>query len=265
MPSPFPGMDPYLENPALWTGTHQGLMSAMRAVLNKSLPKGYVARMEERCHIVPIERTVYPDVFVRRSPAPSGKSRGSSAVLEAPDAPLIIEALPSPEPVEVFLEIRHISDWSRVVTAIEILSPANKTLNSDGRRMYLRKQEETLLSSTHLIEIDLLRGGPPTIAALAVAAPKEPYDYIICLHRGGQGQRFEVWLNFLRERLPKIRVPLLGSDGDAALDLQDVFDKNYEEGAYEESDDYQGDPIPPLSPGDAEWADGLLREKGLRP
>ncbi len=265
MPSPFPGMDPYLENPARWSGTHQGLIGAMRALLNKALPKGYVARMEESCRIVPGERVVYPDVFIRRSPAAPEKSRGATAVLDAPDTPLILEALPVPQPPEMFIEIRHVADGGRVVTAIEILSPTNKTLHSDGRRMYLRKQEETLRSAAHLIEIDLLRHGPPTVAALAVTPRNEPCDYLVSLHRSGQGQRFEVWPNRLRERLPKICVPLMAGDADITLDIQAVFDKNYEEGAYAEDADYRRDPVPPLSPEDAAWADALLREKGLRP
>ena len=265
MPSPFPGMNPYLENPIQWTGTHQGLIGAMRAILNKSLPKGYVARADERCHIIPTERSVYPDVFVKRPSKLSGKGGGASVMLDAPNEPLIIEALSAPEPPEPFLEIRHASDWGRVVTAIEILSPGNKTQGSEGRRVYLRKQNETLQSNAHLIEIDLLRGGPPTVAALNIAIPEASYDYIISLHRAGQGRRFEVWLNRLRERLPLIAIPLLAGDLDVTLDMQAVFDRNYEEGAYDEEADHWTEPVPPLSPEDAEWADALLREKGLRP
>ena len=50
MPSPFPGMDPYLEHPARWTGVHDGLIGAARAQLNAVLPAGYVADIGERRH-----------------------------------------------------------------------------------------------------------------------------------------------------------------------------------------------------------------------
>ena len=266
MPSPFPGMNPYLENPTRWTGTHLALIGAMRDLLNEALPEDYAADADERCQIVPTERSVYPDVFVTRlMPAPSSRIGGATAVLDAPTTPLIIEALPAPPPAERFLEIRHASDWGLVVTAIEILSPGNKTPNSEGRRMYLRKQEETLRSQTHFIEIDLLRDGPPTVAALEIAEPAEPYDYIVCLHRGGDGARFEVWPNRLRERLPKIRIPLLPGDPDLIFDLQAVIEQTYNRGRYHQTLRYHAESVPPLAPEDAEWADALLREKGLRP
>ena len=264
---PFPGMNPYLENPVRWSGTHLALISAMSDLLNEALPDDYAANAEERCQIVPIERSVYPDVFVTRpKPAPNDSPLpGATAVLDAPTISLIIEALPAPPPAEPFLEIRHASDWSLVVTAIEILSPGNKTPHSEGRRMYLRKQQETLRRNAHFIEIDLLRDGPPTVAASEIATLDAPYDYIVCLHRGGEGARFEVWPNRLRARLPVIRVPLRPGDPDLIFDLQTVIEQVYRTRRYYKTLPYRAEPLPPLSPEDAAWADALIREKGLRP
>ena len=58
MPSPFPGMDPYLENPALWPGLHQLVIARALADLNRALPPHYVASMNERVYVVKADRTV---------------------------------------------------------------------------------------------------------------------------------------------------------------------------------------------------------------
>ena len=45
MPSPFPGMDPYLEDPAHWRGVHAALIVACYETLNALLPDGFIARI----------------------------------------------------------------------------------------------------------------------------------------------------------------------------------------------------------------------------
>ena len=67
----------------------------------------------------------------------------------------------------------------------------------------------------------------------------------------------------LREPLPSLRVPLRESDADAVLDLQELVDQAYRNGAYSDLD-YSIEPDPPLSADDAAWADGLLRAAGRR-
>ena len=265
--SPFPGMDPYLEHPLRWPDVHQGLIGCLRAVLNTLLPSGYVANIRERCQIVPSGRSIYPDVLVKRNPLAPTRAfpeRGGVATLVAPDPPLIIEELPL-EPKEVFIDIRHVGDLNRVVTTIEVLSPINKTPGTERQRLYLQKQQEIVASWTHLLEIDLLRAGQHTVA-VSRDSPllQTPYHYLVCLHRGGEGRRFEVWPNSLSERLPRISIPLEAGVEDITLDLQVVFDRNYEEGAYGFQMDYEQEAIPPLTGEVATWADTLLREKHLR-
>ena len=51
MAGPFPGMDPYLENPVLWSGVHQGLITGLRNLLNRLLPPDYIADMRERFYV----------------------------------------------------------------------------------------------------------------------------------------------------------------------------------------------------------------------
>ena len=125
-------------------------------------------------------------------------------------------------------------------------------------------QDETLASNTHLVEIDLLRRGEHTAAApLAWLRSQGRWDYLVCRHMGGAGERYQAWPILLRERLPRVRVPLSGDD-EVEIDLQPLFDRCYDEGAYPRLVDYTRDPVVPLSPADAAWADALLRQKGLR-
>ena len=269
MPSPFPGMDPYLENPVLWPGVHQGLITYIRAALNAVLPPRYVADIGERVYIVQPERSVYPDVVVLEHPITQPQteqgSRGTTtAVAIASDPPLVLTYEPV-EIREVFVEILPVGEESRVVTVIEVLSYSDKTPGHEGRKLYLTKQQEILKSQTHLIEIDLLRTGENTVAVSREQLLKKcKWDYLVCLHRGGEGNRFEVWPITVRQRLPRIHVPLADGDPDVVLDLQAVFDRCYDEGAYARRIDYRRDPPIPLEGEDAEWADKLLREKGLR-
>jgi hypothetical protein len=168
---------------------------------------------------------------------------------------------------EVFIEILLPSEDDRVVAVLEVLSPSNKAAGSQGRTLYLTKQQALIGSQTHLIEIDFLRRGEHT-----VAPPRErllrrgSWDYLVSLHRGGgQGEHYEVWAISLRQRLPRIRVPLADGDPDVVLDLQRVFERCYDAGAYVRRVDYRREPQTPLGAEDAAWADALLREQGLRP
>jgi hypothetical protein len=258
-------MDPYFEHPTLWTGVQQGVIAAMRSALNQTLPAGYVADIGGRVYVVRSERSIYPDVAVKRYPSPSPEPGLSGVVSPVGCDPSWVLPVEVSEVRDVFLEILSTYDTSRVVTAIEFLSPTNKAPGSEGRQLYLTKQGELLTSQTHLIEIDLLRQGEHT-----VAAPRErllelgTWDYLVTLHPHETPEHYEVWPIHLRQRLPRIRVPLTGDDPDVVLDLQETFDRCYEEGAYARRIDYRRDPPVPLSPEDAEWASALLRERGLR-
>jgi hypothetical protein len=260
-------MDPYLEHPARWPGVHQGLIYRMNEMLNTLLPSGYAADMGERLYIVHTESEIYPDVVVVKPPSRETERQsgsGGTAVIAESAIPWILNVEPV-EIREVFLEIVTVEEESRVVTTIEVLSPSNKAAGSIGRQKYRNKQRQILRSETHLLEIDLLRRGAHTVAAPhASLLEKGRWDYLICLHRGGQGGRYEVWPNTLRQPLPGIRIPLLEGDPDVLLDLQMVFDRCYDAGPYHRRIDYRQDPPSPLEGEDAAWADALLREQGLR-
>jgi hypothetical protein len=267
MPSPFPGMDPYLEHPALWPGVHQRLITYIGDALNATLPPRYISDIGERLYIVQPERDIYPDVVILEHPAaqPSRDPRaGETALLTVSDPPWVVtyEAV---EIREVFIEILSAGDDSRVITVIEVLSPSNKAAGSAGRQLYLTKQQELFESQTHLIEIDLLRRGEHTVLApRAKLLAKGGWDYLVCLHRGGQGRRSEVWPIRLRQPLPRIRVPLAEGDPDIVLDLQEVFKRCYDQGGYARRLNYRRDPPTPLPADDATWAEALLREQEPR-
>lgn len=269
MPSPFPGMDPYLEDSILWSGVHQRLITYSCAELNRVLPAGYVADISERLYVLQpeVERNIYPDVVVleKLSTPRDGDAGVAGATTAVADPPLLLTIEPV-EVREVFIQILSLREANRVVTVIEVLSPSNKTAGNEGRQLYLTKQREILESQTHLIEIDLLRQGEHTVALPREALLQRDiqWDYLVCLHRGGQGRRYEVWPIRLRQRLPRIWVPLSEGDPDVVLDLQKVFDRCYDEGAYARLVDYRREPAIPLKGNDAEWATALLHERGLR-
>ncbi|MDQ2732671.1 MAG: DUF4058 family protein [Armatimonadota bacterium] len=266
MPGPFPGMDPYLESPILWPGVHQRVITYLSDALNERMPSHYFANIGERVYVVEPNRSIYPDVMVVERPVrPDGKFAGSggTAVAERCDAPSIV-TFPSTEIREGFIEIKRVGDDSPVVTVIELLSYTNKNPGRD-RKAYLDKQEEVLFSDSHLLEIDLLRAGPHTVAPVHRALQTLGlWDYIISLHRAEAGWRYELWPVTLRKRLPRIAVPLADNDPDVVLDLQKVLDRCYDAGVFDRQVNYRPEPDPPLSPEDTAWADALLKEKGRR-
>ncbi len=162
------------------------------------------------------------------------------------------------------LRIIDTRSGNRLVTAIEFLSLANKS-EPAGRAAYRRKQAELREARVNLVEIDLLRDGEYVLAVPMHQVPL-PYlaPYRICVTRGCRPGEAEVYRVSLRERLPIFRVPLRESDTDVHLDLQALIDRAYEDGGYAHDIDYRVDPQPPLQGDDADWADALLREKGLR-
>ncbi len=265
MPSPFPGVDPYIENSIFWKGFHNGFITFAAAALNAILPAGYAANYEERVYVVPPERSLYPDILVLHKPTGnSAPNLGAIAVLEA-GAPHGILTVHSEEVREGFVEVRSSDDWDDIITIIELLSPANKAVGSIGRDEYLQKQSEILRSATNLLEIDLLRKGFHTVAApLEGLRLHGQFDAVISLHLHSSAQ-YPFWLNRLPEPLPAISVPLASGTPSVVLDLQNIYDQTYNAGPYSRRVDYRAVPTPPLDAYCAEWADSLLREKGLRP
>lgn len=257
MPSPFPGMDPYLEAPHLWPGVHQHMISAAAAQLNERLPRHYVADIGERVYVDRRGKGIYRDLSVFQQPPPMVRE---ARVLDhvVADPPAFVAFEPD-ETREVFVKILPVGDEQNVVTIIEVLSPANKAPGR-GRDLYLKKQTEVLDSETHLLEIDLLRAGAHTIGlSEELLARQGKKHYTICLHRADTPRRFEAWPVDIRQPLPRVPVPLIDGDPDVVLDLQSVFGRCYVEGAYERRLDYTKPPEVALSSEDALWAESAVK------
>jgi hypothetical protein len=262
MKSPFPGMDPYLEQH--WGDVHASCIIYARDQLQEYLPNDLRARVEERVFVESPqekERTIYPDVRVieresRKGPAVA--PAGGLAVAE----PLVIHL--GDEPVsQGFIEILDVGSGKRIVTVIEVLSLSNK-VPGEGQKLYLHKQRELKDGRVSLVEIDLLRAGKRVTNAPPERIPethRTPYQ--VCVRRGWESTAVEIYRVPLRERLPIIKVPLRETDADVPLDLQALIDQCYRNGRYDDLN-YTADPNPSLDPADAAWADELLRGQGLR-
>ncbi len=259
-------MDPYLE--ASWGDVHARLIVYASEQLQDRLPKGLRVRAEARLVVDSAEappRSIRPDLFVsgppldrpRRKLAPNVE--GIGVALAEPLRFLIGD---EPE-TQTYLEILDGNSGRRVVTSLEILSPSNKTPGL-GRDLSLRKQRELAERGVHSVEIDLLRGGSRVLAVAEESIPPSHRTAYATWVRRADGA-FDYFRAPLRKRLPVIPIPLRPGDPDVALDLQELVDRCYRSGAYGEDLDYRAEPVPPLAPDDASWADALLRERGLRP
>lgn len=247
MPSPFPGMDPFIEG-QVWEDYYHALIEVVRESLIPHTRPRYVVRVEERVYVehAPDREParIRPDLTVlERAGIPRAPERAAAATVAV--TPVVLD-LPEPERVrEAFLTIRE-RETLEVVTVVEVLSPANKRAGSDGRREYLRKREEVLLSRTHLVELDLLRGGErlPTVQPL----PAGDYYAFVCRHE--RRFRAEVYAWPLRRPLPPIPIPLAGPDPDVVLDWQGIFGIVYDRAGYDYSLDYRHPITPPLGEAD---------------
>jgi hypothetical protein len=226
MPSPFPGMDPYLEGE--WSTSFQPMIVCEFAhQLNKRLLPRYVA--------LPYRRMVRINV-----------EHGPSGI-----------TIPTSIP-HVWVKILKPKE-RQLVTAIEFLTPTNK--GGAGREEYLSRRRRLLTAPIHIVEIDLLRSGEriPT----AVPLPKAPYFVFVSRYK--KRQTPEVWPIALSQQLPIIPIPLLASDSDVILDLQLAMNTAYDDGAFSRVIDYRTAPEVPLSPEQSAWAHEHLRTAGRRP
>lgn len=255
MPSPFPGMDPYLEG-EMWQEFHERLAHQISEQLLKVLPPRYVALLAKRyvlhrpavglMSLPEDHRVIYPDVHVAQTPRvrETAVAYETEAITQpaARLASLITEEIPV-----MSVEVRDVAN-RRLVTVIEILSPVNKM--GDGAMEYVEKRTALMGTSVHLLEIDLLRRG----GRVVFETDPPPADYYAYLSRFTDRPYTDVWPIGLRDRLPVLPVPLLPPDEDVLLDLQRAVNACYDLVHYERLLDYTvAPPPPPLSEADAKW------------
>jgi hypothetical protein len=277
MPSPFPGMDPYLEAPHVWPGFHHKFASELSTELNGILPVPYYAELEMRPELGIVEQEeerqrVVPDVTVVRHPSlPRAPGGEAVVVVERPRrdiSPSIDSAMSLGKIRHHFVEIRDPSQGHKLITLIEIVSPSNKRAGPD-REAYGFKQREVLESDANLIELDFVRAGRrilPTVDLKNLIKTIKPLPaYLVLINRAWQrtsfSTRYQIFPVGLREWLPCIPVPLKRGEDEVSLDLQFVFNRAYNTGPYRRGavDYARRPPAPRLDPEDAAWAAELTR------
>lgn len=205
MPSPFPGMDPFIEMQE-WADFHQRMILQFSDVLNSTLPSGYGARVERRIYyenelLIEDPLHMVPDGVVLEEP--SARSTPTAAAVAATAEPMVCHLPEVTEHREAWLEIVEVRT-RRVITLLELLSPPNKSRRHRGRRLYLRKRRRTLKSRTNFIEIDLLRGGKSVLTV----SPRPKCDYYALVSAARRRPQAAIYPWTLRDPLPSIGVPL---------------------------------------------------------
>ncbi len=249
MPSPFPGMNPYLEQADVWQDFHQSFIPLLRQLLSPQVRPKYIVKIEEQIFIHELseeQRRLLGrgDMTVSRT----SDDAVSIASIEL-EAPAVGRVLLSPD-VErhSFLEIRDRGN-RQLVTVLELLSPSNKNPGPD-RQQYLAKRQRLLASHVHLVELDLLRGGPRLPIENVPTC-----DYCVMVSRYEDRPNVGIWPIALRDPLPTIPIPLIQEQ--ATLDLQSALHQVYDAAGYEDYI-YASDPHPPLQGADVEWARRLI-------
>jgi Protein of unknown function (DUF4058) len=259
MKSPFPGMDPYIEDRGLWADFHTKLIGEIERGLAPMLPERYFVQTGERAYVVLAgtngkeERRFYPDVGIEAAQEHQRDSEANVGVaLAEPAAEIAVvtmRAFIDEHFRENFIEIYETDPELRLVTCIEVLSPSNKRRGTEGWEQYLRKRNALLLGSANLVEIDLLRGGH----RMPMVEPWPNSPYYVLVGRQSDAPYCRVWPVHVHQALPDIPVPLASPDPDAPLALQPLIETIYERSRYARRIDYTKPLDPPLAPEQAAW------------
>ena len=246
MPSPFPGMDPWVEEPSGWPDFHLTFLVALRHALSPCLPGRYSAYIDQYVWLEDKEETTErggkPDVFISDRDG-DGTARATAS-------------LPAPATQNLPARLRRGSRYirivdrgsRRVVTVLELLSPSNKGTDRDA---YGTKRRDTIATRTNLVEIDLLRAGhrPP---------PRSASPYRILISRASEFPRADIWGFGVREPIPMIPMPLDPEVPPVPLDIKPSLEYAYDDGNFGRDIDYSRPPTPRLDAADATWATALL-------
>jgi hypothetical protein len=259
MQSPFPGMDPYLE--MHWLDVHGALIAETRRLLNRSLPQGLVARMEERVAIDGDdgrELRVGPDVFVYNPAAgPWDQPSGGAMVIDAPFK-LVVDLQPV-----IQRYIRIINQDGQLITVIEFVSPSNK--RGDGLDAFQTKRSELLGAGVHVVEIDLVRAGDWRMLLQPHVCPVEAEaTYRVTVRPGGNPSTAYLYPIRLQHTLPEIQIPLRKDDPRLMLPLQPMIETIYADGRYGMTLDYSRPLDPPLSADDRRFVTECVAAKVAR-
>lgn len=227
MASPFPGMDPYLEDEKRWPAFQPLVVHALYQMLLPGLMDRYRARVGERIYCS--EQALFTSIIREQHK-------------------------------EAFIEVRQRSD-GRLITLVEAVSPANK-ITAEGRKRYLERRDEVKKMNANIVEIDLVLQGQSLIDYAKDTAPN--WDYAVVVTRWTHPDRYEIYSATLPKRLPRFRVPLASDDRDTVLDLQSAVSRAYDQGDFAKQIDYTRDPATRLSDENRKWLGERLKEEKLR-
>ena len=256
MPSPFPGMNPYLEQADVWEDFHQRLLTRAADSIAAQAGRKYIVKLEAKVYLHEIgnderggdERAFLGSGDIGLSHA--GPDDNGGAAVDVIEAPVLVQIPKVYEERSSSIEVRD-RERRTLVTVIEILSPTNNYSGPD-REAFLAKRQNFIYSPVNYVEIDLMRGGPRMPIREMTAC-----DYCYFVHRAVDRMVAGFWPLGLREPLPPIPVPLRYPDADLSVDIQGLIHTVYDAAHYENYI-YAGRPEPPLSPADAEWARQLI-------
>lgn len=227
MPSPFPGMDPYLEADGTWPEFQHQLVAGLYQILLPGLVDRYRARIHQRTY--------------------------------ATEEPLFTSIIRQ-DRVEEHIEIRQRTD-GRLVTLIDVVSPTNKRL-PQGRAAYLETRKLARQANASVVELDLTLGGPPLLDYNRDGLPE--WDYAVTVTRCTQPERYEIYTSTLAKRLPRFKVPLAPDDRDTVVDLQGTFARAFDQGDFINKLDYGRDPEGKHADDKKAWIADWLKQMRLR-
>ncbi|MHB1561169.1 MAG: DUF4058 family protein [Isosphaeraceae bacterium] len=263
MRPPFPGMDPWLEDPELWPDVHNSLIVSIRDAIVPLVRPRYFAGVDSRTTVLSgsdQDHIYRPDVKIRTADIKTPDQPGRLAVAEPANTGSyhVVMPMPDDEIEEAFLTIKELPS-RQLVTVLEVLSPTNKKTKR-ARREYLDKRRELLGSGVNFVEIDLLRSGqtmPPQKAELTS-------DYRILIFRPRLGRGVHLYGFSYREEIPRIPIPLLPEDPEPSLNLNDILHSAYDRAGYDLAIDYRQPPRPRLREEDQAWAESIIAQATLR-
>jgi hypothetical protein len=227
MASPFPGMDPYLEQEALWPTFHRQFVQALCQALHPLLLDRYRARVSRRQYTT--EQVIFTSILRE-------------------------------EKEEDFIEVRRRGD-SRLVCLVDVPGPANK-LTARGRQAYHETRQQARAAGAALVEIDLVLQGKPLLDFNRDTLGE--WDYAVSVTRASQPDVYEVYTTTLPKRIQRFRLPLASEDRDVVLDLHPVYARCYEACGFDRLIDYSRDPLTTLDDDDRTWLHDLLKQQKRR-
>ena len=150
MASPFPGMDPVLEDPRLWESFHNRYTGVLDEVLSARVRPHFYVEEQSSVYIAEVGAQPRPPVKPAVYLVDAGRAPGAGtmAVAERPVTQPLVEKAPFPVGLrQRYLEVRDSRNHT-VVAVVELLSPTNKAPGTAGREAFLRKRRDLLAAQS---------------------------------------------------------------------------------------------------------------------